>query len=140
MSIQDWSEADSSDGFSKKELENSSSELVDNMLDMDLFEKVSLEKTYSLYVQGLNIGEIAEIEGLSVESVCRQFEKLVLAGKVRKIEGLVPSEKQKKIKSALEVLETEINSLIRMKVGEGCQEEELKLIRAFLLSKMLSSA
>jgi len=140
MSIQDWSEADSSDGFSKKELENSSSELVDNMLDMDLFEKVSLEKTYSLYVQGLNIGEIAEIEGLSVENVYRQFEKLVLAGKVRKIEGLVPSEKQKKIKSALEVLETEINSLIRMKVGEGCQEEELKLIRAFLLSKMLSSA
>jgi len=203
MSLQDWSEADSSDGFSKKELENKSSELAGNILDTDLsenyfenssletesagktlegnlctsgsvkpdysevdpfemdsfetgsveadfsetcssdkhlFEKASLEKAYSLYAQGLDIGEIAEIEGLSVENVYRQFEKLVLGGKVRKIEGLVPSEKQKQIKSALEVLEIEIDSLIRAKVGDCCQEEELKLIRALLLSKMLSSA
>jgi ATP-dependent DNA helicase RecQ len=203
MSLQDWSEADSPDGFSKKELENNSPELAGNILDTDLsenyfensslemesagktlegnlctsgsvkpdyseadpfemdsfetdsgetrfsepcssdkhiFEKVSLEKTYSLYSQGLDIGEIAEIQGLSVKNVYRQFEKLVLAGKVRKIEGLVPSEKQKQIKSALEVLEIEIDSLIRAKAGEGCQEEELKLIRALLLSKMLSSA
>lgn len=111
-----------------------------NSSDTSLFEKASLEKTYSLYLQGLDIGEISEIEGLSVKDVYRQFEKLVLVGKVRKIEGLVPSERQEQIKSVLKVLETEIDSLIRMKVGEGCHEEELKLIRALLLSKMLSSA
>jgi ATP-dependent DNA helicase RecQ len=107
--------------------------------DTDLFEKASLEKTYSLYVQGLNIGEIAEIEGLSVKSVYRQFEKLILAGNVRKIEGLVPPEKQKQITETLKVLEIELDSLIRARFGEGRQEEELKLIRALLLSKMLSS-
>jgi len=105
----------------------------------DLFEKASLEKTYSLYAQGLDIGEIAEIEGLSVKNVYRQFEKLILAGKVRKIEGLVPSKRQEQIKLVLKALETEIDSLIRAKAGEGCQEEELKLIRALLLSNMFSS-
>jgi ATP-dependent DNA helicase RecQ len=107
--------------------------------DIDLFEKASLENTYSLYLQGFDIGEIAEIEGLSVKNVYRQFEKLILAGNVRKIEGLVPSERQKQISETLEVLEIELDSLIRARVGEGSQEEELKLIRALLLSKMLSS-
>ncbi|WP_416182846.1 helix-turn-helix domain-containing protein [Methanosarcina sp.] len=106
---------------------------------MDLFEKASLENTYSLYLQGFDIGEIAEIEGLSVKNVYRQFEKLILAGNVRKIEGLVPSERQKQITETLEVLEIELDSLIRARFGEGSQEEELKLIRALLLSKMLSS-
>lgn len=168
MSIQDWSEAGSSDSLSKNSLQGNSSELVDNIPsadltennfenssfemnpeemefseidshDMDFFEKASLEKTYSLYSQGLDIGEIAEIEGLSVKNVYRQFEKLVLAGKIRKIEGFVPLERQEQIKSALEVLETEIDALIRSKVGEGCREEEIKLIRSLLLSNMLSS-
>ncbi len=106
----------------------------------DIFEKAFLEKTYSLYVQGLNIGEIAEIQGLSVKSVYRQFEKLVVAGKVRKIEGLVPPERQEQIKLAMEALEIEINSLLRERIGEYCQEEQLKLIKALLLSKILSLA
>lgn len=105
--------------------------------EIDIFEKASLEKTYSLYVQGLSIDEIAEIEGLSTENVYRQFEKLVLAGKVRKIEGLLPPEKQKRIMAALEILEVELDSLLRARAGEGCREEEIKLIRALLLSKML---
>ena len=106
---------------------------------MDIFEKASLEKTYSLYLQGLDIGEIAEIEGLSINNAYRQFERLILAGKVRKIEGLVPPERQQQIKTALEALETEIDSLLRARLGENCREEEMKLIRAFLMSKMLSS-
>jgi ATP-dependent DNA helicase RecQ len=137
VSLQNWDKADPSDSFRKSNLqrkshESNSPESTDMMDD--------LAKTYSLYAQGLDIGEIAEIEGLSVKNVYRQFEKLAVSGKVRKIERLVPREKQEEIKSALEMLEVEINSLIRAKVGEGCQEEELKLIRALLLSKMLSSA
>ena len=107
--------------------------------EIDLFEKASLEKTYSLYLQGLDIGEIAEIEGLRVKNVYRQVERLILAGKVRKIEGLVPPERQQQIKKALEVLEVELVSLFRARMGDNCPEEELKLIRALLLSKMFSS-
>lgn len=182
MSIQDWSEVDSSDSFSKNDLVRNSSESVDNMSDkglpenyfensslemesaegpldgdlctagsfmgsseidsseIELFKKSSLEKTYSLYVQGLDIGEIAEIEGLSVKNVYRQFEELILAGKVRNIEGLVPPERQQQIKKVLEVLEVELASLLRKRMGETFfREEELNLIRAFLISKMLSS-
>ncbi|AKB34488.1 ATP-dependent DNA helicase RecQ [Methanosarcina siciliae HI350] len=134
MSIQDWSEVDSSE-IDSSEIDSSE---IDS-LEIDLFEQASLEKTYSLYLQGLDIGEIAEIEGLSIKNAYRQFEKLILAGKVRKIEGLVPSERQQQIKKAVEVIEIEFESLLRARLGENCQEEEMKLIRAFLLSKMLFS-
>ncbi len=147
MSIQDWSETDSSkpdspdssfleiDSFEKDTFEIENSEI--NSTDMDIFENSSLEKTYALYEKGLDIGEIAEIEGLSIKNVYRQFEKLVLSGKVRKIERLVPSERQEQVKSLMEELEIEIDALIRAKTGEGCQEEELNLIRALLMSKIL---
>lgn len=147
MSIQDWSETDSSKpdsldssfleigSFEKDTFEIENSEI--NSTDMDIFENSSLEKTYALYEKGLDIGEIAEIEGLSIKNVYRQFEKLVLAGKVRKIERLVPSERQEQVKSLMEELEIEIDALIRAKMGEGCQEEELNLIRALLMSKIL---
>ncbi|MPN22450.1 hypothetical protein SDC9_169833 [bioreactor metagenome] len=133
--------------LSENYLQNSSFEMEPENIESleidshktDIFEEAFLEKTYSLYAQGLNIGEIAEIEGLSVKNVYRQFEKLILIGKVKKIEGLVPSERQEQIKSALKVLETEIDSMIRAKVGKGCREEELKLIRSLLLANMLSS-
>ena len=130
------------DSFEADFLEMGSSEIVSSEIvssEIDLFEKASLEKTYSLYLQGLDIGEIAEIEGLSVKNVYSQFERLILAGKVRKIEGLVPPERQQKIKTALEVLEVELASLFRARMGDNCPEEELKLIRALLLSKMFSS-
>jgi ATP-dependent DNA helicase RecQ len=123
------------DSFETNPCEIESSEIGSS--DMDIFEKASLEKTYALYEQGLDIGIIAEIEGLSVKNVYRQFEKLVLAGKVRKIERLVPSERQEQIKSVMKELEIEIESLITAKMGEGCQEEELKLIKALLMSKIL---
>ena len=147
MSIQDWSETDSSKpdsldssfleigSFEKDTFEIENSEI--NSTDMDIFENSSLEKTYALYEKGLDIGEIAEIEGLSIKNVYRQFEKLVLSGKVRKIERLVPSERQEQVKSLMEELEIEIDALIRAKMGEGCQEEELNLIRALLMSKIL---
>nr|WP_082105864.1 DNA helicase RecQ [Methanosarcina sp. 1.H.T.1A.1] len=155
----DYLEADSfeMDSFEVNSLEMVSSEMVSSEMvsseidsseidsseidssEIGLFEKASLEKTYSLYLQGLDIGEIAEIEGLSVKNVYRQFERLILAGKVRKIEGLVPPERQQQIKIVLEVLEVELDSLLRARMGENCQEDELKLIKALLLSKMLFS-
>ncbi|WP_440946541.1 DNA helicase RecQ [Methanosarcina sp. T3] len=125
------------DSFKSDNLEVDSSEI--DSLEMDSFEVTSLEKTYSLYLQGLNIGEIAEIEGLSIKNAYGQFERLMLIGKVRKIEGLVPPERQQQIKTAVEILESEFDSLLRARLGENCREEEMKLIRAFLLSKMFFS-
>jgi ATP-dependent DNA helicase RecQ len=96
----------------------------------------SLQRTYSLFNQGLEIDQIAEIQGLSMESVFRQFEKLILAGKIKDIEGLLPPQKEQQIKAALRILEPELDSLIRAKMGEGYKEEELKFVRALLLSKI----
>ena len=99
----------------------------------------SLKRTYSLFTQGLEIDQIAEIQGLSIGAVFSQFEKLILTGKVKDIGRLLPPQKQQQIKAALEVLEIELDSLIRAKIGEGCQEEELQFVRALLLSKICFS-
>ncbi len=69
-------------------------------------------------------------------AVFSQFEKMVLTGKIKDIEGLLPPQRQQQIKASLDILETELDSLIRAKIGDGCQEEELKFVRALLLSKM----
>ncbi len=104
---------------------------VDSNLEID-----SLQRTYSLFTQGLEIDQIAEIQGLNMGVVFRQFEKLILAGKIKDIEGLLPPKREQQMKAVLGMLEIELDSLIRAKMGDGCQEEELKLIRALLLSKI----
>lgn len=163
MSIQDWSEQDLSAVNSKEKASigsypesealgpfkthfnpsaDSNSEADFNLkADSNFKEDSSLEidslqRTYSLFTQGLEIDQIAEIQGLSRGAIFRQFEKLILTGKIKDIEGLLPPQREQQIKSALEMLEIELDSLIRAKMGERCQEEELKLIRALLLSKI----
>ena len=106
-----------------------------NTLETNTLETDALQRTYSLFTQGLEIDQIAEIQGMSTEEIFRHFEQLILAGKVRDIEGLLPPKKQRQIRAALEVLETELDSLIRARIGGECQEEELKFVRALLLSK-----
>ena len=163
MSIQDWSEKDSTTESSNKKgsigsypeskviepesrnyepfeannhhvdfnHEMDSNPKVDSSLEVD-----SLQRTLSLFTQGLEIDQIAEIQGLSMGTVFRQFEKLILTGKIKDIEGLLPPQREHQIKDALEKLENELDSLIRAKMGDGCQEEELKLVRALLLSRI----
>jgi len=104
--------------------------LKTNNLEMD-----SLQRTYSLFTQGLEIDQIAEIQGLSTGAVFRQFEQMILTGKVKNIAGLLSPERLQQIMALLEILETELESLIRTKMGEGCQKEELQFIRALLLSR-----
>jgi ATP-dependent DNA helicase RecQ len=99
----------------------------------------SLQRTYSLFTHGLEIDRIAEVQGMSIEAVFRQFEQLILTGKVRNMGGLLPPERQRQIKAVLEMLETELDSLIRTSIGEKCQEEDFKFVRALLLSKICFS-
>lgn len=108
--------------------------LKTNSLEMD-----SLQRTYSLYIQGLKIDQIAEIQSLSTGAVLRQFEQMILTGKVKDIGELLHPERQQQIKAILEMLETELDALIRAKMGEGYQKEELQFIRALLLSRICFS-
>jgi len=103
------------------------------------FEREALQRTYSLFVQGLSIDEIAEIQGVRVGLIFRQFEQLILEGKIQNIEGLLPEKKEQEIKAALESLMPELDSLIKTRMGENCREEELSFVRVLLFSKLRSS-
>ncbi len=146
MSIQDWSERNSlaagSEEMDSEGISPESRALDDIKADpfeSDSFEMDSLQRTYSLFSRGIGIDEIAEIHGVSTRTVFGQLEQLALSGNVKSVGGLLPPERQKQIKAALETLEIELDSLIRAKLGENCQEEEIKFIRALLLSRICFS-
>lgn len=145
-SIQDWSERISSAGVSKEidlaEISPESKGVNITKADpfrSDSFETDSLQRTFSLFTKGLGIDEIADIQGVSIRSTFRQLEQLTLSGNVKGIGGLLPSERQKQIKATLESLEVDLDSLLRAKLGENCQEEEMKFVRALLLSRICFS-
>lgn len=100
------------------------------------FEDEALQRTYYLFVQGLGIDEIAEIQGVGTGFIFRQFEQLIHEGKVQNIEGLLPKKKEQEIKTILESLIPELDSIINSRMGEDCQEEELNFVRALLFSKL----
>lgn len=107
--------------------------------EIDALEKTSLQKTYSLFTQGLEVDEIAEIQSLSTGTVFRQLEHLILDGKIQNIGGFLPSERQQQIRAALETLETELEILIKTKIAGNCKEEELRFIKALLLARVCFS-
>ncbi|HWQ44927.1 MAG TPA: DNA helicase RecQ [Methanosarcina barkeri] len=146
MSIQDWSETDSSEGGSKEidSTESSTQSEIVDLLKTDFSESNSLEiesqqRTFSLFTRGLGIDEIAEIQGMSTRTIFRQLEQLAFSGKIRNSGGLLSPERQQQIKTALDTLEIELDSLLRARIGENCPEEEMKLIRALLLSRICFS-
>lgn len=145
-SIQDWSErsspaGDSGDTDSAETLPESGA--VDvikaNPVESDLFETDSLKRTFFLFKKGFGIDEIAEILGINTRTVFRQLEQLVLSGDVRDTGGVLSPERQQQVKAALEILELELDSLLQARIGENCQEEEMKFIRALLLSRICFS-
>ncbi|PAV12213.1 ATP-dependent DNA helicase RecQ [Methanosarcina spelaei] len=145
-SIQDWSERNSSaDDFREIDSMEASSELgavSTTSADSSIFvssETDSLHRTFSLFTKGFGIDEIADIQGMSIRSIFRQLEQLTLSGNIRGIGGLLPPKKQKQIKSALESLEVELDSLLRARLGENCQEEEMNFFKALLLSRICFS-
>ena len=146
MSIQDWSERNSSAaGPEEMDSEGISPEsraldgIKADPFEPDSFEMDSLQRTYSLFSRGLGIDEIAEIHGVSTRTVFGQLEQLALSGNVKSVGGLLPPERQKQVKAALETLEIELDSLLRAKLGENCQEEEIKFIKALFLSRICFS-
>ncbi len=145
-SIQDWSERSSS-ARDSREIDSTDilpeSETVDGVKtdssNSSSFEKDSLQRTFSLFTQGLGIDEIADIQGMSIRTVFRQLEQLILSGNIRSIGRILPPKRQQQIKAALESLEIELDSLLRTRLGKNCQEEEMKFVRALLLSRICFS-
>ncbi len=145
-SIQDWSERSSS-ARDSREIDSTDilpeSETVDGIKtdssNSGSFEKDSLQRTFSLFTQGLGIDEIADIQGMSIRTVFRQLEQLTLSGNIRSIGRILPPKRQQQIKAALESLEVELDSLLRTRLGKNCQEEEMKFVRALLLSRICFS-
>ncbi|HWQ50104.1 MAG TPA: DNA helicase RecQ [Methanosarcina sp.] len=145
-SIQDWSEIISSAGGFK---EIGSAEISHESKGVNItkadpfksgsFETDSLQRTFSLFTKGIGIDEIADIQGMSIRAIFRQLEQLTLSGNIRGIGGLLPSERQKQIKATLKSLEVDLDSLLRAKLGENCQEEEMRFVRALLLSRICFS-
>ena len=78
---------------------------------------------------------------MNIKTVFRQFEQLILKGRLQgqDIKGLLPQKRAMEIETALDVLEPELDSLIRARIGEDCQEEELRFVRALLLSRICFS-
>ena len=145
-SLQDWSERNSSAcGFREIDSAGISPEsgaadvIKADPFESGFFETDSLQRTFSLFTKGLGIDEIADIQGMSTRTVFRQLEQLTLSGKVRSIGGLLPPERQQQVKASLETLEIELDSLLRARLGENCQEEEMKFVRALLLSRICFS-
>jgi ATP-dependent DNA helicase RecQ len=145
-SIQDWSERKSSTG-SIREIDlagippesGAANAIKADTFESGSFETDCLQRTYSLFTKGLGIDEIAEIQGTSTGNVFRQLEQLAFSGAVRSTGGLFPPERQQQIKASLEALEIELDSLLRARLGEKCQEEEIKFVRALLLSRIFYS-
>ncbi len=144
--IQDWSEENSSTSFSSEiDLKKISSESrawditrIDPF-ESGYYEMDSLQRTYSLLNKGLGIDEIADIQDISIKTVFKQLEQFALSGKIKSIGGLFPPRKQPSVKASLETLETELDSLLRARLGENCQKEEVKFVKALLLSRVCFS-
>jgi len=145
-SIQDWSEENSSAGGSREiDLANVSTELgIVDVTEVNPFESVSsetdsLQRTFSLFTKGLWIDEIADIQGISIKTVFKQLEQFAFSGKIMSIGGLFSPKKQQQVKISLDTLEIELDSLLRSRLGENCQKEEIKFIKALLLSRVCFS-
>jgi len=121
-SIQDWS--------SQPKLPNLRGK---QSLSLRSFEsEASLDKIYSLSKQSLGIYEIADLSGQSPKTVCKQLEKLILAGKLKQIDELVSPGKQQRIKKAITEIEEEFYARIFQKMKGSCSKEEIRLVRALL--------
>lgn len=145
-SIQDWSERSSPAGGSGETdsagvlPESGAVDLIKaSPVESDFFVTDSLERTFSLFKKGFGIDEIAEIQGMNTGAVFRQLEELTLSGNIKGTGGVLPPERQQQVKAALESLELELDFLLRARIGENCQEEEMKFIRALLLSRICFS-
>jgi len=94
----------------------------------------TIQETLELCGSGLTLEEIAEKRSLAVSTIVSHLEKLILSGETVPIDSFVPVEKQEIIEEAMLDMGHEMLRPIREKLGEAYSYEELRLVRAQVLS------
>jgi ATP-dependent DNA helicase RecQ len=95
----------------------------------------TIQETRELYRQGFTIHEIAEKRDLTLSTIVSHLEKLILDGEDISIESIVDHKKQQQIRQALQSLGTSLLSPVKEKLGNGYSYEELRLVRAKMMSE-----
>lgn len=98
-------------------------------------EKVStLEETLELYRKNLTISQIAKKRNMSIGTITSHIEKLILSGEKICIDDLVEVNRQLPILRAISVLGSEKLAPIKKMLGDDYTYEEIRLVRASILS------
>ena len=91
--------------------------------------------TLELYKQRLTMHEIAQKRDMAVSTIASHLEKLILDGEDISVDSLVEPEKQQHIKQALEELGMQTLSPVKEKLGDRYSYEEIRLVRAKMMSE-----
>jgi len=91
--------------------------------------------TLELYKQRLTMHEIAQKRDMAVSTIASHLEKLILDGEDISVDSLVEPKKQQHIKQALEELGMQTLSPVKEKLGDRYSYEEIRLVRAKMMSE-----
>ncbi|MBI5193038.1 MAG: DNA helicase RecQ [Nitrospirae bacterium] len=91
--------------------------------------------TLDLCRQGLSLEDIAKSRGLSVNTVASHIEELILSGEDIPIDRFVSMDRQVTIASVLDEKGTERLKPIKEALGNDFSYEEIRLVRAKMLSR-----
>lgn len=91
--------------------------------------------TFDLCRQGLSLEDIAKSRGLSVTTVSSHIEELILSGEEIPIDRFVSMDRQVMIASVLDEKGTERLKPAKEALGDGFSYEEIRLVRAKMLSR-----
>jgi ATP-dependent DNA helicase RecQ len=94
----------------------------------------TVQKTLELHNQNLTIGEIAEKRNLATSTIASHFEKLILSGEEIDIDKFIDKNKQDIIVNTLAILGDEELSPVKKQLGDEFSYNEIRLVRAYLMS------
>ena len=95
----------------------------------------TVQTTLDLYKQRLTMREIAQKRDMAVSTIASHLEKLILDGEDISVDSLVEPKKQQHIKQALEELGMQTLSPVKEKLGDRYSYEEIRLVRAKMMSE-----
>ena len=95
----------------------------------------TVQTTLELYKQRLTMREIAQKRDMAVSTIASHLEKLILDGEDISVDSLVEPKKQQHIKQALEELGMQTLSPVKEKLGDRYSYEEIRLVRAKMMSE-----
>lgn len=95
----------------------------------------TIQETLELYKQGLTLEEIAEKRSLSINTIASHLEKLIFAGENIDISSFVPEEQQALVTEVMRDVGPEFLRPIKEQLGDAFSYEQIRLVRAKVLSR-----